>query len=48
MKKRLKKKLAKEKCLKCGSEDGVAGWRKLKSGRWVSTALACFNCGEQP
>ena len=44
MKKRLRKKLAKEYCLKCGNEDGVRGWNKLKTGRWVSTRLFCFNC----
>lgn len=48
MKKRLKKKLAKNRCLKCGSEDGVVGWNQLKSGRWVSTELFCLDCNKQP
>ena len=44
MKKRLRKKLGKRKCLKCGSEGGVREWYRLASGRLVMTKLTCFYC----
>ena len=48
MRKRLRKKIAKEKCLKCGDGSGVCSWRKLKTGRYVSSRVYCFNCdGEE-
>jgi hypothetical protein len=44
VRKRLKKKLAKERCPKCGGEDGIRGWRMLRTGRWVPSELSCFHC----
>ena len=44
MKKRLRKKLSKRKCLSCGTEGGVLSHHKLKTGRWVSGKLTCFYC----
>jgi hypothetical protein len=44
MNKRLRKKVGKYKCLKCGSEDGVRGYTLLKTGKWVCGPLACMYC----
>jgi len=44
MKKRQYKKLAKNRCMKCGNTGGVVEYRILKTGRWMPSRLYCFYC----
>jgi len=44
MRKRLKKKLGKEKCLKCNRQVGIRAYYELKTGRGVWGPFKCVYC----
>jgi predicted RNA-binding Zn-ribbon protein involved in translation (DUF1610 family) len=44
MKKRIYKKAAKNRCMKCGGTSGQAAYWRLKTGRWIVGPLKCDKC----
>jgi hypothetical protein len=44
MRKRLKKKVGKYRCLKCGSEDGVWQWFNFSTRKMIPSRLYCLYC----
>jgi hypothetical protein len=44
VRKRLRKKIGKRQCLKCGSSDGVRQWSPDRNGKFRVSRLACYHC----
>jgi len=44
MNKRIKKKMARDRCPKCRTREGIVQHYQLRSGKWVALFIYCFEC----